>query len=163
MWRSGGHREFLVNNGDETSIRTLGLGWLSLCAALAVHVVDEALSGFLTVYNPTVLAARAQWAWFPMPTFTFGVWLGGLILLAILLFALSPLLFRNVRALRPVAYALAIIMILNAVAHTVGTIRGRTFDTISFARPMPGFYSSPLLLLASIYLLLQLHRTKRRA
>lgn len=138
----------------------LGIAWLALCAALAVHVADEALTGFLTVYNPTVLAARARFGWFPMPTFTFGVWLGGLVLLVVVLLAMSPLVFRGVRGMRPVAYALAVIMILNALGHTLGTIRGHTFAEISFARPMPGFYSSPLLLAASIYLLLQLHRTK---
>ena len=46
--------------------RKLGFAWIALCFALALHVVDEALTGFLSVYNPTVLALRSRYAWFPM-------------------------------------------------------------------------------------------------
>jgi hypothetical protein len=42
--------------------------------ALAIHVTDEALTGFLAVYNPTVLALRAKLPFFPMPTFEFREW-----------------------------------------------------------------------------------------
>src|SRR5262245_55745948 len=56
-----------------------GLAWLGLCAAFALHVTDEALTGFLSVYNPTVLAIRETFPNFPMPIFTFRVWLVGLI------------------------------------------------------------------------------------
>lgn len=70
------------------STARLGPAWLALTVALAAHVVDEALTDFLSVYNPLVSAARERWAWFPMPTFTFDVWLVGLIILVgVLLFA----------------------------------------------------------------------------
>ena len=32
------------------------IAWLLLCAALAAHVADEASTGFLDLYNPTVAA-----------------------------------------------------------------------------------------------------------
>lgn len=137
----------------------LGLGWVGLAVAIGVHVTDEALTGFLSVYNPTVIEARHRWSWFPMPTFTFGTWLAGLIAAVILLLLLSPLAFRGVRWIRPVAYVLSTLMILNAMGHTLATIAGRTFEFVQFSRPAPGFYSSPLLLIASIYLLVQLRRT----
>jgi len=56
-----------------------GLAWLFLCVAFCAHVADEALTGFLDVYNPTVLAVRAQHPWFTMPTFKFREWFIGLI------------------------------------------------------------------------------------
>ena len=56
-----------------------GRAWILLCLALALHVFDEARTGFLDVYNPTVLAMRERLGWWPMPTFSFGVWLAGLI------------------------------------------------------------------------------------
>ena len=68
----------------------LGRAWLALCFALALHVTDEALTGFLGVWNPTVAAVHARWPWFPMPTFTFGPWLGGLIVLVIVLALVTP-------------------------------------------------------------------------
>jgi hypothetical protein len=137
----------------------LGLAWVGLAIAIGLHVTDEALTGFLSVYNPTVIEARHRWSWYPMPTFTFDAWLNGLIVGVILLLFLSPLVFMGVRWFRPVVYVVSVVMLLNAMGHTLATILGRTFADIRFARPAPGFYSSPVLLVASIYLLIQLRRT----
>jgi len=133
-----------------------------LCLAVAAHVTDEALTGFLSVYNPTVLAARLRHPWLPFPTFEFREWLVGLTVAVVVALLLSPLAFHNVRAWRPLAYALAVLMLLNGLGHTLGTIFGQTVSEVRFPRPMPGFYSSPLLLAASIYLLVQLRRTAPR-
>ena len=51
-------------------------------------------------------------------------------------------------------------LIANALGHILGTIAGRTFAEVRFPRPMPGFYSYPLLLLASLWLFLSLWRTR---
>ena len=136
--------------------RSFGLGWFLLCLALAAHVTDEALTGFLNVYNPTVLAMRARYSWFPMPVFGFREWLTGLICLVIVLLLLTPFAMRGLRWMRPLAYFLSLIMILNGMGHTLCTVFGRTVSTVHFARPMPGFWSSPLLFVASGFLLYQL-------
>jgi hypothetical protein len=138
----------------------LGIAWIALCLALALHVTDEASTGFLSVYNPTVLALRAKLGFWPMPTFEFREWLIGLIVAVLLLLALSPLVFKGVRWMRPVFYIFAVIMLWNGLGHTAGTILGHTVSSVRFPRPMPGFYSSPLLLLTSVYALLQLRRTR---
>ena len=130
-----------------------------LCMGLALHVFDEASTGFLGVYNPTVLALRAQLGWWPMPTFTFRVWLAGLILAVIVLLLLSGAVARGVTGTRFVAYVFAIIMLLNACSHTLATIFGRTVASVTFPRPAPGFWSSPFMAAAAIYLLLQLRRS----
>lgn len=49
-----------------------GWSWLALCAALAVHVADEALTDFLSVYNPIARAIRERVPFLPLPVFTFG-------------------------------------------------------------------------------------------
>ena len=72
----------------QSSQRRFGHAWVSLTIVLAFHVLDEALTDFLSVYNPIVREARARIGWFPMPEFTFGVWLTGLCVLLILLLAL---------------------------------------------------------------------------
>jgi hypothetical protein len=77
--------------------------------ALALHVTDEALTGFLSIYNPTILALRARFGFWPMPTFEFGEWLTGLILGILLLATLSRFAFRNVRWIRPLFYFLAVV------------------------------------------------------
>jgi hypothetical protein len=139
----------------------LGIAWLALCLAFVLHVVDEAVTGFLSVYNPTVTAVQERFHWFPLPTFEYGEWLVGLIVANIALLALAPFAFRGARWLRPIAYAFAAIMLLNGVGHTLGTIFGRTVASIHFARPMPGFCSSPALLAASIYMLIRLRAPVR--
>jgi hypothetical protein len=141
------------------SASSFGGAWLALTVALALHVTDEALTGFLSVYNPTVLAIRQTFPNFPMPVFTFRVWLSGLIALVVLLFLLSPFAFRGERWIRYLAWPLAIIMLLNAAGHTLGTIFGQTVASVRFPRPMPGFYSSPLLAAASLFLMWSLRKT----
>ena len=118
-----------------------GWAWVALTAAFALHVVDEAVNDFLAVYNPAVLAIRERLPYLPLPAFTFGTWLTGLILAVAALFALSPFAFRGARGLRFLAYPYAVIMFLNGVQHIVGSIY--------LGRPMPGVWTAPLLLFAS--------------
>ena len=125
-----------------------GLAWVALCGALAIHVVDEALTDFLSVYNPAVQAIRARFSFLPLPTFTFPVWLGGLITVTILLFALSPAAFRGEPAMRPAAYVFGVVMAGNGLLHLVGSAYMR--------KAMPGVYSAPLILAAAVYLLAML-------
>ena len=138
----------------------LGWAWLTLCCALALHVTDEALTGFLSIYNPTVVALRSRLGWWPMPTFQFRDWLVGLILFICLIFLLSPLFFRGGRPIRPLAWIFAVLMIGNGMGHTTGTIAGRTVASVHFPRPMPGFYSSPFLIAASVWVIVELRRTR---
>jgi len=140
------------------SRREFGAAWVMLCVAFVLHVVDEALTGFLSVYNPSVLALRDRVPWLLLPTFTFELWLTGLIIANAVLLLLSPYAFRGVRWMRPIAYGFAVIMLLNGIGHTIGTIAGQTVASVRFARPMPGFYSSPFLIAAAIYLLSRLRR-----
>jgi hypothetical protein len=137
-----------------------GLAWILLCLAFCAHVADEALTGFLDVYNPTVIAMRERLGWFPTPTFEFREWLVGLIVANLILLALTPFAYRNARGLRPLAYFYAGVMLLNGMGHTVFTVLGRTVASVQFPRPAPGFYSSPFLLITSIYLLMQLRASR---
>jgi len=137
-----------------------GLAWVLLCLAFCAHVADEALTGFLDVYNPTVTAVRAALSWFPMPTFEYREWLIGLIVANVVLLALTPLAYRNARGLRPLAYFYAGVMLLNGMGHTIFTVLGRTVPSVHFSRPAPGFYSSPFLLITSVYLFLRLRASR---
>jgi hypothetical protein len=80
-----------------------GTAGLLLCASLALHVADEALSGFLAIYNPTVQAIRQRAPFLPLPTFTFRVWMTGLTVAVVLLSALSVPAFRGKKWLVPLA------------------------------------------------------------
>jgi len=138
-----------------------GRAWFALTVAFALHVVDEASTGFLEVYNPTVIAMRGRWGWFPMPTFGFREWLTGLVVGVVLCFALTPLAARGARWLRPLAWFYAVLMFFNGMGHTVFTIVGHTVASVTFSRPAPGFYSSPFLFIGSLWLMIRLWQTRR--
>lgn len=139
--------------------RQLGRAWVLLCLGLLLHVTDEALTGFLSVYNPTAVVIRQRFPWLPVPQFDFQSWLIALLIGVAILLALSPFLYRGAVWMRPIAYGFSAIMIVNALGHTAGTIAGRSLGPIRFPRPMPGFYSSPVILAAALYLLVRLRRS----
>jgi hypothetical protein len=119
--------------------------WLALVIALGLHVTDEALTGFLDFFNPMVLSIRARRPWFPMPTFTFGPWLLGLVVLVAVLTALAPAVRRGGPWTRAASWIFALIMLLNGFGHLAGSLY--------FRRWLPGATSAPLLLVSSVWLM----------
>ena len=91
--------------------------WILMAVVLALHVADEALTDFLSFYNPLVLRLRERLAWFPAPTFSFDVWIVGLALLVSVLFVLLPVIKRGGIAGYALSYALGVIMFFNGAAH----------------------------------------------
>jgi hypothetical protein len=133
-------------------IRQWRAAWLCLAVALALHVTDEALTGFLPVYNGIVGGIRANHPWVPLPTFTFPIWLTGLLLGILLLLALTSVVSRGAPWIRVVSLILSIVMIGNALGHLGASLY--------WGRVAPGAYSSPLLFLASVALLVTSARAK---
>lgn len=88
-----------------------------------------------------------------LPTFSFSVWITGLITGVLLLLALSPLVFAGEGIFRPISYFLGVLMILNALGHIGGSIYLGVLA--------PGVVSSPILLLAAIALLIATYRARR--
>ena len=125
--------------------RGVSRAWVGLVIALAAHVADEALTGFLEAYNPLVIAARQRFGWFPMPTFTFGVWLSGLTAAVVVLLALTPVIRRGGRFSSIAPYPFALVMLLNGVGHLAASVY--------FGRWMPGSTTAALLIVTSVWLL----------
>jgi hypothetical protein len=136
--------------------------WLALSFAFALHVVDEAATGFLNVYNPTVAFLRQRWGMPFLRTFTTEEFLVVMIVALALCFALTPFATRNAGWMRPLAWIVAVIQFSNAMGHTIGTVVGHTVATVTFPRPAPGFYSSPLLFAGSVWLMTRLWRTSAK-
>src|SRR5512145_1341092 len=80
------------------------VAWMVLCGALAVHVFDEALTDFLALYNPTVVAIRERYPFLPLTTFTFGGWLALLIFAIAALTGASFFVWKGRWAMRPISY-----------------------------------------------------------
>ncbi len=135
---------------NPASNRRFGFAWVFFAIALALHVADEATHNFLSVYNPSVEAIRARFPFLPLPTFTFGVWLFLLICAIALLLALSPLAFRGDNVSRILSRPIAILFgLFNAGPHTG--------SSIYFHRLIPGVYSSPILSVSAVCLLVVAH------
>ncbi len=125
--------------------RQWGVAWICLTLALALHVADEALTGFLPLYNSVVESLRDGYGWVPLPTFEFRTWMTALLVGVAGLLALTPLVFAGRRAMAWLAYPLAGLMILNALGHVLASVYLSDFA--------PGVYSSPVLLAAAVFLL----------
>jgi len=131
--------------GSQWADCRFGYAWLGFAAALALHVLDEAKHDFLSTYNPSVKAIRARLPFLPLPTFTFRVWLSGLIAGITLLFLLSPQAFHCARWIRIAALPLSVVVgVFNASLHLL--------SSAYYRRWMPGVYSSPVLLAAALFL-----------
>ena len=137
------------------STRRWALAWAALCAAFALHVVDEAANDFLFWYNPNALAIRARFPWLPVPVFTFPVFITSLTIAVVGLTALTPLVRRGRTWLVPFAFFYAIVHVANAISHITVSVVGRWFA--------PGVYSSPVLLAAALWLLYETLRMRRGA
>ncbi len=96
-----------------------------------------------------------------MPAFQFHEWLVMLMVICGLLLCLTPVAARGMHGLRPLAWVFAVIMFLNGIGHTLFSILGHTVAAVTFRRPAPGFYSSPFLLAAALWLMYRLRRTAR--
>lgn len=126
--------------------------WVCLALALALHVTDEALTGFLPVYNGIVEGIRSRHPWVPLPTFTFPVWLGGLVFAVLLLLALTPLVSLAQPWIRVMSLVLAVLMVGNAFGHLGASVY--------WGRLAPGVYSSPILLTAAVALFVTAWRAR---
>ena len=71
--------------------------------------------------------------------------------------------FRGGGFLRVPAYAFSLLMLGNGVGHIVVTFIGHTVPEVTFPRPAPGFYSSPLLIAAAVWLIRELDAAPRIA
>jgi hypothetical protein len=142
-----------MENISMTPYGQTGRAWLVLGLAFGLHAFEEATTGFLPIYNQTVLELALRAPWLPLKPLGRKEWIRRLELGSGLLLGLSPGVFRGARWTRPAAYGLSAIMAGNAALHLIATLRGRTVHSVRFERPMPGSYTAPLLLLAAATML----------
>ncbi len=116
---------------------------LLLVSAVALHVLNETVTGFLPFYNQSVLNLRAKLGFFPFPVFSFGLWLGGLIAVILICYLLTPFVTRGGRVIRIITIVPGILMVINALSHILGSLY--------LGKIVPGTLSSPVLLASAVY------------
>lgn len=122
-----------------------GLAWIFLTSSLALHVLDEALNDFLSLYNPLVPNLNKNMEFFSFPVFTFSVWLTGLIIAITVLFALTYYARKKKKWILYFSYFYGVLMVMNGLGHITGSFY---YDKL-----IAGVYTSPFLLISSFYLL----------
>jgi hypothetical protein len=153
-WRIGVIRK-LARATMWKSMNRSRTAWLLLVSALGLHVVEEATTGFLPFYNDIVFSLRERLGFFPAPTFSFGLWLGGLISGVALLFLLTPSVIRGGPVLRWVCVAFGVLMVFNGLGHLLASVY---FGTL-----VPGVWSSPFLMITATYLVYRVLVTRPEA
>lgn len=139
----------------------LGLAWLLLCLSFAANILDNVLNDFLGYYNATVLTLYGHFSWFPRIDLSFREWLLGVILADAVLLLLTLLAYRNSPLLRPTAYTFSTFILLNGLGVILASLLGQTVPSVHFTGSAPGFYSSPLLVAASVHLLWRLRSSRK--
>jgi len=128
------------------TLRRWTVAWFVLGAVLALHIVDEATNGSYAVSGETLDLLRQLYPWLPIPQFQFSVWLIDIIGAILLLLSLTWLVQKGHRLMRPASFALATFTTANAMLHIL--------LSLASDRVLAGTLTSPLLLAASLFLLL---------
>jgi len=123
--------------------RNLGLPWLVLCLALAVHVAEEIGSGFLSAYQLALESMKQLVPYMEFPHVSLTVWLGASIGFVAVLAVLTPLAYRGARGMRTLMLWLIGLALANVAGHVAGSVLA--------GRPMPGVYSTLALAGACTY------------
>ena len=121
------------------------LAWLFMTLVFGLHVLDEALNDFLALYNPLVSSINARLNSAFLPVFSFDNWLTGLIIGIGMLLGLSFFAHQEKRWIIYLGYMYGILMLVNAFGHIIGALY--------YSKPIAGLYTSPLLLIGSVYLI----------
>ena len=135
----------MISSIHSVPANRFGKAWLMLSFFLLLHIIDEALNGFLPVYNETASKIRAGTG-IPFPTFTFAYWFTGLICADLWLLFLSRYALQGKRVIIWLAYPFAIIMFANGLVHLVGSLYLQQW--------IPGTITAPFLVYGSLNLLL---------
>lgn len=139
---------------DRPAHRALGLAWFYLCCLLVAHGVEEAMGGFVDVWNPVLATVRATTG-LPLPQFQISVWLGCLVVVVLVLLALTAFAFRTPMSMTTASVVFGAIMIVNGVNHLA--------SPLYLGRFLPGQFTSPLLIASGTWLIVQARRVEGRA
>ncbi len=123
--------------------QSLGIPWLVLCLALAIHTAEEIYGGFLSVYSLAIESMRDLVPFVQLPHLSLTVWLFASIGIVALLALLTPLAYRGARGMRTLMLWVIGLELANVIGHVGGSILAR--------HPLPGVYSTVALAGACAY------------
>jgi hypothetical protein len=128
---------------SSTRLAAFGRAWLVLCAVTALHLLEESTTGFLEDFAPLVHRVGLTIG-IPVEMPAYSVWLAVIASLVVFVFVLTPWAFRGPLWVILGSYVFAALMIGNGVNHLLSPLYLGHF--------LPGQWTSPLLIWASIQL-----------
>jgi hypothetical protein len=120
------------------------IAWITLCFVLAFHIYEEVTAGTRQTYGAATEFLREFFPW--LPPFNFTVWLVDITGAVVVLFSLTWLVHKRHKFMLPASYAFATFTTVNAMIHLCSRLYG--------VEHVAGTQSAPLLLAASLFLLL---------
>jgi hypothetical protein len=123
----------------------LGRPWLALCLSLALHVAEEAYTGFLPAYGEATRAVGDLFPYVSSPSLAVAVSMWMSVVFVATLTVLVPLAYKGVAWMRPATVGVALVALANVSGHAGGSL---------FAgHAIPGVYTTPLLAIVGVYAL----------
>lgn len=115
--------------------------WLLQLTALLIHVADEAIGDLVSYYNLTIDEINSDLGTTVLPTLILEYWLAAMLIVIAILFSLTRWVSRVSSMARRLVLVVSALMVLNGVGHVIGSI--------FLGHLLPGFWSSPLLIVVS--------------
>lgn len=109
--------------------------------ALLIHVADEAIGDLVSYYNLTIDEINSDLGTTVLPTLILEYWLAAMLIVIAILFSLTRWVSRVSSMARRLVLVVSALMVLNGVGHVIGSI--------FLGHLLPGFWSSPLLIVVS--------------
>jgi hypothetical protein len=124
------------------------MAWLILSLVLGLHVAEEAASGRFAIYDDLLDWIGFFLPFVEMPAFRYNMWLINLTGAVVVLIGLTWLVVTRQGPMRLASYVLAIFASANALLHI--------FLSVAAGELLPGTLTSPLVLAASLFLLISI-------
>lgn len=133
-----------------TEFRLWILAWLTLCAALAFHIFEEA--PYVREFGPTIAILRDLFPW--LPAFKYQFWLFNSVGTVVVLIALTWQVYRRNPWMWPASYAFGFCTTVLATMHILWSLSSGSMIA-------PWMTAAPLLLAASFFLLSSIPRSRQ--
>ena len=118
--------------------------WLFGCIAFAIHIAEEIAYGSFGVYADFNVFVNTLFPSLQLPPYKYEVWLTNLIGAAVLLFALTWLVYVKRGPMRIASYLFATFLTLNGMGHLYAALAMTTY--------FPGAVTASLLVIAGLVL-----------
>ena len=130
------------------------VAWFLGCLAFAIHIAEEITNGSYGFYADVDVFVSAIFPQFRLPPYRYEVWLTNIIGAAIVLFALTWLVYVKRGPMRLASYFFATFLTLNGIGHL--------YAALTMSAYFPGAVTAGLLVAAGLFLFVSIPHDENR-